>query len=102
MYCIKIINTKGESLTKKRKFTEIAAEILQIIHENGGSIDDVDLMIKLEFTPESWKTWKPQLIQLYSIRPSLSSTNSDGEYYRYKIIYRKKERKLEEQITVEE
>jgi len=86
-------------MKKRGKFSEIATDVLGIIRRKNGSIYDVELMIQLDFTPDSWKAWRPQFIQIFSLK-TFSYTDSDGEEHNYQIGYNKKERKWEEQIIV--
>jgi len=86
-------------MTEKRRFSEIAVKAGEIIQKHNGSIADVDLMMRLDFAPDSWKVWKPYLIQMFSLR-TCSHKDSDGEYHDYQIDYNKKEKKWEGKIIV--
>lgn len=49
-------------MTKKLDFVEIAMDAFSFI-EKEETVLDVDLMIKLGFSPPAWKVWRSQLIQ---------------------------------------
>ena len=77
-------------LKQTKDFVEIIIEASKII-QNNGSISDVDLMIKLDFTPPSWKVWKSKLVEKLSdyIMDNLCSENINSKV---KITYNKKKK----------
>jgi len=85
-------------LTEKLKFSEIAMKGIECVREKG-SIHDVMLMQRLGATPQSWRVWKPSLIDIYSIYTHPKSYE-DKEAGKIKIEYSKKE-KLWRAIDVE-
>ncbi len=64
-----------------------------------GSVQDVTLMLRLGATPQSWRVWKPALIDIYSIHTFPKSFEDDNAG-RIKIEYSKKE-KLWRAIDIE-
>ena len=88
----------GIGLTQKLVFTDIAVKAMEYVKEQG-SVHDVVLMQQLEFTPQSWRIWKPKLIEIFSIRTFRKSSGRD-EVGRIKIEYNKKE-KLWRAIDIE-
>ena len=81
---------KGDSeMTKKLDFVEIAMNAFRFI-ENKETVLDVDLMIRLGFSPPAWKVWRPQLIQkLTNITLPKFEQEKDDET-KIKIAYDKK------------
>jgi len=57
----------GIGLTQKLVFTEIAVKAMEYVIEQG-SVHDVRLMQHLDFSPQSWRVWKPKLIEIFSIQ----------------------------------
>jgi hypothetical protein len=77
-------------MKQKLTFVDIALNAFQHI-EREKTVLDVDLMIKLEFTPPTWKVWKPKLIQkLTNVKLSKTGTEK-GDYTKVGISYSKKE-----------
>lgn len=77
-------------MTDKRQFADIAIEAFQFI-EREKTVLDVDLMIRLGFTPPTWKVWKPKIIQKL-MNFTLGKTEAEkGDYTRVRINYSKKE-----------
>lgn len=62
-------------------------KMLKIIRENK-TIKDVLLMMELDFNPENWKVWKPQLKELFAIK-TFKKEDSDDED---KVVYDKKQK----------
>jgi len=85
-------------LTKKLEFSEIAMKGVEFVKERG-SVQDVTLMLRLDATPQSWRVWRPALIDLYLIHTFPKSYEDDKEA-KIKIEYSKKE-KLWRAIDVE-
>jgi len=56
----------GIGLTKKLDFSEIAIKGAEYVKEKG-SVHDVTFMLWLGATPQSWRVWRPALIDIYSI-----------------------------------
>jgi len=83
-------------LTKKKFFSEIAKKAKEYVEEEG-SMHDVILMLRLGFSPPSWKIWKSKLAEMFSIN---TFSKLDSKTVRIKIEYSKKE-KLWRVIEVE-
>jgi len=64
-----------------------------------GSVHDVRLMQNLDFSPQSWRVWKPKLIEIFSIH-TFAKSYDDKEEGKIKIEYSKKE-KLWRAIDIE-
>mgnify|MGYP003964734877 FL=1 len=52
---------------------------------------DVDLMIRLKFTPPTWKVWKPKMIQKLTTHTFKKIGEEKGDHVNIKINYSKKE-----------
>jgi len=85
-------------LTEKIKFSEIAGKAIEYVGEEG-SMHDVILMLRLGFSPPSWKIWKSKLAEMFSIK-TFSKLGDDSGTVRIKMEYNKKE-KLWSVIEVE-
>ena len=85
-------------MTKKLEFTEIVMKGAEYVNEKG-SMPNVSLMLRLDATPQSWRVWKPALIDIYSIH-TFPKSFEDDEAGRIKIEYSKKE-KLWRAIDIE-
>jgi len=85
-------------LTQKLVFSEIAWKGVECVQEQG-SIHDVMLMQRLGFSPQSWRVWRPSLIDIYSIH-TFPKLLGDDEAGKIKIEYSKKE-KLWRAIDIE-
>ena len=59
-------------------------------HENEWKKYDVELMEELCFSPQSWKTWKTQILQKFI--HSKTIIKKDDGYHWYQITYDKKSR----------
>jgi len=68
-------------------FSEIAVKAMEYVIEQG-SVHDVRLMQHLDFSPQSWRVWKPKLIEIFSIQ---TFGKSDSKTGKIKIEYSKKE-----------
>ena len=64
--------------------------ILVWYHERERKIYDVELMEELCFSPQSWKTWKTQILQKF-IHSKTIIKKEDGFHW-YQITYDKKSR----------
>jgi hypothetical protein len=77
-------------MKQKLRFSEIAMKAFQHI-ESEKTMLDVDLMIRLDFIPTTWKVWKPKLIQKLT-NITLPKTGAEkGDYTKVKTSYSKKE-----------
>ena len=83
-------------MTEKIKFSEIAGKAIEYVGEEG-SMHDVILMLRLGFSPPSWKIWKSKLAEMFSIN---TFSKLDSKTVRIKIEYSKKE-KLWRAIDIE-
>jgi len=79
-------------LTQKLEFTEIAMKGVEFVEERG-SVPDVTFMLFLGATPQSWRVWRPALIDLYLIHTFPKSYEDDKEA-KIKIEYSKKKKLL--------
>ena len=80
-------------MTKERKFTPVVEKIVRILqsyHLNEKKLPDVNLMVMLHFSPQSWYVWKKQIIQWFE-KPTRDWDNEDDERL-WKINYDKKSR----------
>jgi hypothetical protein len=66
-------------------FTERVRKL--IAGEVEGEMSDVILMVKLKFTPPSWKIWKAKLIEWFSLKRYTGTIKGSGEKVQYKIVY---------------
>ncbi len=55
-------------------------------------VPDVILMEELNFTPPSWKMWKPKLIEKLSLYNYTRTDKNTGMVIEYRITYNKKEK----------
>jgi len=55
-----------------------------------GIMPDVTLMEKLNFTPPSWKIWKPKLIEKFSLGKYDGTIKESGKKIQYQITYNKR------------
>ena len=80
-------------MTRKLDFKWKWDNLIQYVHDSESQeISDVDLMIKLKFSPPSWKVWKPKFIEKAGCT-KLKFTKQDRMVEEVKISYNKK-RKL--------
>jgi len=77
-------------MKQKLTFPDIVINAFQYI-ESEKTVLDVDLMIRLGFTPPTWKVWKPKLIQKLTNFTSSKTEAEKGDYTRVRINYFKKE-----------
>jgi len=82
-------------MTKAKSFRTVVDRIVRILkayHESAESskLPDVKLMSILDFSPQSWKTWKTQLLQWFLSPESVEY--EDGTYTWFNIHYDKKSR----------
>ena len=83
-------------MTKAKSFRTVVDQIVRILkayHESAESskLPDVKLMSILDFSPQSWKTWKTQLLQWFET-PVMYENEDDEEYTWFNIHYDKKSR----------
>ncbi len=64
-------------MTHKLEFNEIAVKAMEYVIDQG-SVHDVRLMQRLGFSPQSWRVWKPALIDIYSIHTFPKSFEDDN------------------------
>jgi len=55
-----------------------------LLESKDNKLTDVDAMIKLGFSPPSWKVWKPQLINYGESTPMTDENESCEHYVKYK------------------
>jgi len=77
-------------MRQKTTFADVTMKAFQLIEKDGKMLD-VDLMIRLDFTPPSWKVWKPKLIQKLTNFPLPKTEAESGDYTKVRIKYHKKE-----------
>ncbi len=70
-----------------RDFATIGRKIENILR-NERKINDVKLMIRLGFNPETWRHWRAKFVELFEIR-TFSNAGSDSEV---RIVYDKKQK----------
>jgi hypothetical protein len=76
-------------MTRKIIFTEIVMRSWELIQEDG-TLLDVDLMIRLDFSPPSWKIWKPKIIEKLTSVNLRKISEEEGNKNWIKITYDKK------------
>lgn len=87
-------------MQSRGKFSEIAVKASGVIRKKNGVIADVDLMMELDFTPDTWKTWKPKFIELFDLR-ELSDKDESGNHFNYHIVYNKKLKQWMEEVIIQ-
>jgi hypothetical protein len=75
-------------MTRKKHFGYIWDRLMDIVKEHD-VIYDADLMIKLDFSPPSWKVWKAKFKEK-SDYTRITFTRPDGTKTDHKITYHKK------------
>ena len=77
-------------MTRKLDFKWKWDTLIQYVRDSESQvISDVDLMIKLKFSPPSWKVWKPKFIEK-AVCTKLKLTKQDRTVEEIKINYNKK------------
>lgn len=71
----------------RESFPDIATKISEIVKENE-EIQDVMLMIRLGFNPESWRRWKTKLLELFSFHEFYDEEKDS----KFRVHYVKKEK----------
>jgi len=80
---------RSRELTKAKNFQKIGS-IAAIQLAEKSTMSDYELMIALNFSPPSWKTWKPFLIQYLTLQ--IHGIAVEKEKQKYKITYDKKQK----------
>lgn len=75
-------------MSAKKNFGIIWNKLTQFVKDEN-EINDVDLMMKLNFSPPSWKVWKSQFRDK-SECTKIIFTNPDGIKSEHKITYNNK------------
>lgn len=80
-------------MTKKLNFQQKWEKLVEIILDSwSGKLLDVELMSSLDFSPTSWKVWKPKFIEKSRIMEIPLTRN--GETKREGLIEYDKKKKL--------
>ncbi len=75
-------------MKRTRSFEDLTEHVRKLIAREGeGEILDVILMVKLNFTPPSWKIWKPKLIEWFSLKKYTGISDESREKISYRIVY---------------
>ena len=51
----------------RKNFSAVGCDLMEIVREEK-KIKDVELMVKLEFNPETWRIWKAKLVEWFEDR----------------------------------
>ena len=73
-------------MTRKLDFLTVCKKLVNEFKTGIEPIHDVKIMVFLEFSPTSWKVWKPKLIEYYLDE----EYNFDNSEERFQISYDKK------------
>lgn len=76
-------------MTYKKDFKSIWSQLNDILKEET-FILDVDLMIKLRFSPPSWKVWKSKFLEYARTRTIYHHNFKTDKRKYYQILYNKK------------
>ena len=80
-------------MTKKLDFGQKWQKIAKILFNSQDHTQpDVKIMFGLDFTPTSWKVWKPKLIEMANVQETdIVEKDDEGmKIFRCKITYEKK------------
>ena len=77
-------------MSERKSFAEIANKTFELI-ERKKILLDVDLMMALDFTPPTWKIWKPKLIQKLTNYTREKMGVEGDDHTQIRINYSKKE-----------
>ena len=77
-------------MSETKSFVDVAFKTFGLIEEKKILLD-VDLMIALDFTPTTWKIWKPKLIQKLTNYTREKMKVEGDDHTQIRINYSKKE-----------
>ena len=80
----------NREMSERKSFVGVVLTTFELIEEKKILLD-VDLMIALDFTPTTWKVWKPKLIQKLTNYTRRKMDVEKDDHTRIRINYFKKE-----------
>jgi hypothetical protein len=80
----------NREMSERKSFVGVVLTTFELIEEKKILLD-VDLMIALDFTPTTWKIWKPKLIQKLTNYTRRKMDVEKDDHTRIRINYFKKE-----------
>ncbi len=81
----------SEKMAKKKSVDWLWERLWRECLEKRSHIHDVDMMVFLGFSPQSWRAWKPRFLEM-STKHYISHTTNDGETQEFVIKYNKNEK----------
>tara|TARA_Y100000590_G_scaffold160045_1_gene183522 strand:- start:1240 stop:1503 length:264 start_codon:yes stop_codon:yes gene_type:complete len=77
-------------MARKKDFMNVWERLTKYL-EKEIQVFDIEMMEYLNFSPQSWRAWKPRFLEM-STKHYISHTTNDGETQEFVIKYNKNEK----------